>query len=514
MVVPLQVVIGATSYDEGAAHPRHGRRGAQGVHPGVDLAADAGGDGGRLRRPRSRTAPRRSSRSTSPRDMSGTFDSARGGRARRVRCRCSRSTPGRSASPPGTPCWRPPPSPATGARPRRWPPPRWPGPTATTSLFYVDTLEYLRRGGRVGAAAALLGSALAVKPLLTITDGKVASLEKVRTAARALARLEDLAVEAAGDAAGRDHRGPPGQPRARRAAGREAHRAGWSWPRRCGSPSSARCSARTSGRAWSRSAWHRRSTDPRGRPQAGCRAGWRGPGRCLASPHASSRYRPRRRRLPTAGAAERRAGRGAARRAALEPFDLHTHIRPPAAAPGPAPRRLPEPGPPAIPVPGRHAARRSGWSPGGPARGAGRARPRSAGGAGGRRRAGPRHHRVVGAPRRWPGRLPRARLRPGGPPRRPPGLAGRARRGSRGGRGGRRRDRQGAPPGHRGPRARCPGGRRPRRGRGSPSRCRPGRAQPGPAPRRRRADRGRGAAAARRRPPPRRARRAPTRVPW
>ncbi len=70
---------------------------------------------------------------------------------------------------------------------------------AATSLFYVDTLEYLRRGGRIGATAALLGGALSVKPLLGIAEGKVANLEKVRTGARALARLEDLAVEAAGD---------------------------------------------------------------------------------------------------------------------------------------------------------------------------------------------------------------------------------------------------------------------------------------------------------------------------
>jgi DegV family protein with EDD domain len=70
---------------------------------------------------------------------------------------------------------------------------------ASTMYFYVDSLEYLRRGGRIGAAAAILGGALAVKPLLCIEDGKVANLERVRTAARALSRLEDLAVEAAGE---------------------------------------------------------------------------------------------------------------------------------------------------------------------------------------------------------------------------------------------------------------------------------------------------------------------------
>ncbi|MBA2509716.1 MAG: DegV family EDD domain-containing protein [Nocardioidaceae bacterium] len=69
---------------------------------------------------------------------------------------------------------------------------------AAASFFYVDTLEYLRRGGRVGAAAAFFGAALAVKPLLTVRAGSVVPLEKVRTSTRALARIEELAVAAAG----------------------------------------------------------------------------------------------------------------------------------------------------------------------------------------------------------------------------------------------------------------------------------------------------------------------------
>lgn len=72
---------------------------------------------------------------------------------------------------------------------------------ATESLLYVDTLEYLRRGGRLGAARALLGSALAVKPLLGVDDGRIVLRERVRTAGRAISRLEELAVEAAGERA-------------------------------------------------------------------------------------------------------------------------------------------------------------------------------------------------------------------------------------------------------------------------------------------------------------------------
>lgn len=70
----------------------------------------------------------------------------------------------------------------------------------TTTMFYVDTLEYLRRGGRIGAAQKWLGTALAVKPLLHVADGQIVPLEKVRTTSRAIARLEELVVAAAGGA--------------------------------------------------------------------------------------------------------------------------------------------------------------------------------------------------------------------------------------------------------------------------------------------------------------------------
>jgi DegV family protein with EDD domain len=70
---------------------------------------------------------------------------------------------------------------------------------ATRTFFVVDTLEHLRRGGRIGSAAAVLGSALAVKPVLHVQDGRVVPLEKVRTSARALNRLVQRAVEVAGE---------------------------------------------------------------------------------------------------------------------------------------------------------------------------------------------------------------------------------------------------------------------------------------------------------------------------
>ena len=56
----------------------------------------------------------------------------------------------------------------------------------------LDTLENLRKGGRIGAAQSLLGSVLSIKPLITVTDGRVEPAGKQRTRARALAHLVDI----------------------------------------------------------------------------------------------------------------------------------------------------------------------------------------------------------------------------------------------------------------------------------------------------------------------------------
>jgi DegV family protein with EDD domain len=61
--------------------------------------------------------------------------------------------------------------------------------------FLVDTLEYLAKNGRIGGAAALLGSVLRIKPILTLRDGRADQFEKARTRKRAMARLKDLVLE-------------------------------------------------------------------------------------------------------------------------------------------------------------------------------------------------------------------------------------------------------------------------------------------------------------------------------
>jgi DegV family protein with EDD domain len=71
----------------------------------------------------------------------------------------------------------------------------------TAIFLYVDTLEYLHRGGRIGAAQARLGSALSVKPLLCLVDGRLEPMDRVRTTEKAIARLVEAAVSEAGDAA-------------------------------------------------------------------------------------------------------------------------------------------------------------------------------------------------------------------------------------------------------------------------------------------------------------------------
>ncbi len=62
-------------------------------------------------------------------------------------------------------------------------------------FFAVDTLEFLHRGGRIGGASRFLGTALGLKPILKLVEGKVEAIEKVRTSKRAHAKLVDLLKE-------------------------------------------------------------------------------------------------------------------------------------------------------------------------------------------------------------------------------------------------------------------------------------------------------------------------------
>jgi DegV family protein with EDD domain len=70
----------------------------------------------------------------------------------------------------------------------------------THLCFTVDTLEYLHRGGRIGGAQRLVGSALSLKPLLEISDGVVAPLARIRTRRKALASLRELVHQKAAGA--------------------------------------------------------------------------------------------------------------------------------------------------------------------------------------------------------------------------------------------------------------------------------------------------------------------------
>ena len=70
-----------------------------------------------------------------------------------------------------------------------------------TSLLVVDTLEYLRRGGRLSGTQAMVGNVLRVKPLLHLVDGRVEVRERTRTWSRAADRVAELVEQDAGGAA-------------------------------------------------------------------------------------------------------------------------------------------------------------------------------------------------------------------------------------------------------------------------------------------------------------------------
>jgi DegV family protein with EDD domain len=65
----------------------------------------------------------------------------------------------------------------------------------TGVLFVVETLEFLRRGGRIGGAQALLGTALNLKPILEMREGRIESVERIRTKNKAIQRVVEIVAE-------------------------------------------------------------------------------------------------------------------------------------------------------------------------------------------------------------------------------------------------------------------------------------------------------------------------------
>ncbi len=198
VVLPLQVVIGADSFDEGSpdATPERVAQALRDYRP-VSTSRPSPAVFSDLYERLARAGAKQILSVHLSGDMSGTFESAQlAGRDCEVRVLCVDSRQVGVAT--GYAALAAADAVGRGASVEQAADAALARAEATSSFFYVDTLEYLRRGGRIGAAAALLGGALAVKPILTIADGVVASLEKVRTSGKALARLGDLAVEAAG----------------------------------------------------------------------------------------------------------------------------------------------------------------------------------------------------------------------------------------------------------------------------------------------------------------------------
>ena len=115
--------------------------------------------------------------------------------------------------------------------------------------FCLDTLEYLRRGGRIGAAQAMVGTALKIKPILTFGT-EIAPVGRVRTHRRALERmvayLHELHERGASDWIVQHAQSPDDAERLVAEGTRHVR-----LPRRCSAPRSAPCSAPTSDRACS-----------------------------------------------------------------------------------------------------------------------------------------------------------------------------------------------------------------------------------------------------------------------